>query len=194
VTVYCATTNSGKVAEFRLPASATVTIESLPGMSAIEPCLETGSTFAENAIQKAFYYGRHTTDLLFAEDSGLEVNALGGEPGVYSARFAGPNATDEENNNLVLQRLRESEDRTARYVCVIALVHDGALVGTFRGEVNGEILSEPRGVLGFGYDPLFYYPPFGCSFGEVAREQKQAVSHRGKALDQLITYLKRNSV
>ncbi len=172
-----------------MAASDTIQIEPLPGLSGIPPCDETGSTFEANAVEKALYYGAHTKGWLFAEDSGLEVQALNGEPGVYSARFAGANATDDANNRLVLERLAGSTQRAARYVCVIALVHDGSLVQTFRGEVEGEILSEPRGEHGFGYDPLFYYPPFGCSFGEAARERKQAVSHRGRALVQLILKL-----
>ena len=182
--VYCATTNPGKIAEFRLASKASISIEPLPGMEEIKPCEETGSTFEQNAIQKALYYGAHTTGWLFAEDSGLEVDSLGGEPGVYSARFAGPNATDDSNNRKLLELLGDTENRKARYVCVIALVRDAQLVDTFRGVVEGEILRAPRGTNGFGYDPLFYYPPFGCSFGEVSPRQKQTVSHRGKALQQ----------
>ena len=191
--VYCATTNSGKIAEFRMAASDAILIEPLPGLSGIAPCDETGSTFEANAVEKALYYGAHTKGWLFAEDSGLEVDALNGEPGVYSARFAGADATDDANNRLVMERLAGSTQRTARFVCVIALVHDGSLVTTFRGHVEGEILLEPRGSHGFGYDPLFYYSPFGCSFGEAPREKKQAVSHRGRALEELISFLKRET-
>ena len=172
-----------------MAASTQVTIEPLPALSDIPVCEETGSTFEENAIQKAVYYGAHTQGYLFAEDSGLEVDALDGEPGVYSARYAGPDATDDANNQLVLKRLGLSTQRSARYVCVIALVRDGKLVQTFRGTVEGELLPEPRGSNGFGYDPLFYYPPFECSFGEVARERKQAVSHRGAALRKMLSFL-----
>jgi XTP/dITP diphosphohydrolase len=193
VIVYCATTNQGKIAEFRMAAAAGLTIEPLPGIRDIPVCQETGSTFEENAIQKALYYGVHTREYLFAEDSGLEVDALDGAPGVYSARYAGPDATDEANNRLVLQRLGSSARRSARYVCVIALVEAGVLIKTFRGTVEGELLTSPRGANGFGYDPLFYYPPFGCSFAEVSREEKQTVSHRGKALEKMVSYLKRKS-
>jgi XTP/dITP diphosphohydrolase len=193
VTVYCATTNAGKIAEFRLAASDEIAIEPLPLLRDIRVCDETGVTFEENAIQKALYYGAHTPGWLFAEDSGLEVDALAGEPGVYSARYAGPNATDDANNALVLQRLGSSPQRTARFVCAIALTHGGRLIETFRGSVEGEILHEPRGIHGFGYDPLFYYPPFGCSFGEAPRERKQTVSHRGAGLRLLTDYLKRNA-
>ena len=176
-----------------MAASAELHIEPLPGLREIPPCDETGATFEENAIQKALYYGAHTNGWLFAEDSGLEVDALGGAPGVYSARFAGDGATDAANNSLLLERLGDSDLRTARYVCVIALVRGSQLQGTFRGTVEGEILREPRGNNGFGYDPLFYYPPFGCSFAEVSREKKQTVSHRGAALRLLSDRLKPSS-
>jgi XTP/dITP diphosphohydrolase len=126
---------------------------------------------------------------LFADDSGLEVDALGGAPGVYSARFAGPGATDDANNRLLLEKMRGVGDRSARFVCVIALADGGRLRETFRGAVEGEILEEPRGPHGFGYDPLFYYPPFGCSFGEAAAERKLTVSHRGAALRALFQRL-----
>jgi XTP/dITP diphosphohydrolase len=191
VTIYCATTNAGKIAEFQLVSGGALTIEPLPGLGDLPPCEETGSTFEENAIQKALYFGAHTSGFVFAEDSGLEVDSLGGEPGVYSARYAGPGATDEENNRLVLSRLGDAVNRSARFVCVIALVRDGSIIQTFRGSVEGEILRTTRGKHGFGYDPLFYYPPFNCSFGEIPREQKQAVSHRGAALKQLAAFLKR---
>jgi XTP/dITP diphosphohydrolase len=193
VIVYCATTNQGKIAEFRMAAADDLVIEPLPGIRDIPVCEETGSTFEQNAIQKALYYGVRARGYLFAEDSGLEVDALGGEPGVYSARYAGPNATDEDNNLLVLERLGSSARRRARYVCVIALVEAGVLIKTFRGTVEGELLTSSRGANGFGYDPLFYYPPFGCSFGEVSRERKQTVSHRGEALQKMLSYLKRKS-
>ena len=123
------------------------------------------------------------------DDSGLEVDALGGEPGVYSARYAGEHATDDENNRLVLQRLGETADRRARFVCVIALAEAGRILKTFRGTVEGEMLRAARGPGGFGYDPLFYYAPFGCSFGEVDGERKFAVSHRGNALRGMLRYL-----
>ena len=190
MTVCCATGNPGKLREFRLAAAqAGVQVETLPGLAEMPPCKETGDTFEANAILKAEYYGRHASGLLFADDSGLEVDALGGAPGVYSARFAGPGATDEANNQLLLERMRGIRNRSARFVCVIALVNGGRLMETFRGAVEGQILEEPRGPHGFGYDPLFYYPPFGCSFGEAAPERKLTVSHRGGALRALFRQL-----
>lgn len=190
MTVYCATTNPGKIAEFRLASGHAFTIEPLAGLQELPHCEETGSTFEENAIQKALHFGAHSSGLVFAEDSGLEVDSLGGEPGVYSARYAGSDATDEENNQLVLSRLGDSVHRSARFVCVIALAHDGVLVRTFRGTVEGEILRAARGEHGFGYDPLFYFPPLARSFAEIPREQKQTVSHRGAALRELVAFLK----
>jgi XTP/dITP diphosphohydrolase len=188
VTLYCATTNPGKLREFRLAAERlgrNIEISTLPNLSSIDPVEETGDTFEENAVRKAVYYSAHAPGPLFADDSGLEVDALGGEPGIRSARFAGPGASDEANN-LLLERLRGMERRTARFVCLIALAENGALLSTFRGVVEGEILHQPRGTNGFGYDPLFFYPPFGCSFGEVGGERKLLVSHRGQALRQLL--------
>lgn len=192
--VYCATTNQGKLREFRMAASDVCSIEPLPGLVDLPAPEENGSTFEENAAIKALAYGAHTDGWLFAEDSGLEVDALGGSPGVYSARFAGEGATDDANNRRVLDLLGDNPTRSARFVCVIALVHGGKLVRTFRGTVEGQILHEPRGGNGFGYDPLFFYPPFNCSFGEVARERKQTVSHRGAALREMTAFLRAAAV
>jgi XTP/dITP diphosphohydrolase len=189
VIVYCATSNAGKLREFQAAAGDGIDIESLPGLRNIPPPEETGEAFEANAAEKAIYYSRFTDELVFVDDSGLSVDALGGAPGVYSARYAGADATDEANNRLVLERMRGVKDRTARFVCVIALARRGELIRTFRAEVEGQLLEEPRGPNGFGYDPLFYYPPFGCGFGEVSRERKQTVSHRGQALRALVTYL-----
>ncbi len=180
--LYCATTNKGKLREFRMALDARFEVDSLPGLAEIPPCEETGATFEENAIQKARYYSKHCDEYLFVDDSGLAVDALGGAPGVYSARFAGPDASDEANNRLVLKRMRGVQDRTARFVCLVALARQGRLIRTFRGEVEGRVLEEARGANGFGYDPIFFYPPFGCTFGEVPLERKMEVSHRAMAL------------
>jgi XTP/dITP diphosphohydrolase len=188
--LYCATTNPGKLREFRMALEDAFDVESLPGLSGIPPCDETGATFEENAIQKALYYSKHCDEYLFVDDSGLEVDALGGAPGVYSARYAGAEATDEANNRLVLERMQGAQDRTARFVCLVALARLGELVRTFRGEVEGLLAQEPRGANGFGYDPLFFFQPFGCTFGEVSAERKMGVSHRGKALRALRDFLR----
>src|SRR5262249_26975633 len=153
-------------------------------LTGIPPCEETGETFEENAIQKAVYYSRHAPGLLFAEDSGLEVDALGGAPGVRSARFASEGATDAANNQLLIEKLRGVDYRSARYVCVIALAEAGNVLQTFRGEVAGKIIDKPRGSHGFGYDPYFYYEPFALTFAESTPEQKLQVSHRGRAVAQ----------
>jgi XTP/dITP diphosphohydrolase len=166
----------------------------LPGFREIPLCVEDGRTFEENAILKAQHYGRHAPGLLFAEDSGLEVDALGGAPGVYSARFAGPNASDDENNELLMEWLRGATNRSARYVCVVALADGGDVRQLFRGAVEGRIAEEARGSNGFGYDPLFYYPPFASTFGEVEEERKFAVSHRGQAVRAMIDWLRRGAL
>ena len=187
--VYCATSNPGKLREFQL-AAPDFDVRKLP--VSVPPPDEHGATFEENAIAKAEYYGRFVAGYLFADDSGLEVDALGGAPGVHSARYAGPDATDEANNKLLLARLQSIDERTARFVCVIALVNNGAVETTFRGSVEGRVLDEARRTGGFGYDPLFYHVPFGCTFGEAPIAEKMKVSHRAQALYQMFTYL-RNS-
>lgn len=187
MTVYCATGNPGKLREFQL-AAPDFDVRKLP--VAVPAPEETGDTFEANAAEKAIAYGQHIDGYLFADDSGLEVDALGGDPGVRSARFAGDYATDEANNALLLERLQGVENRTARFICVIALVKNGRLMKTFRGAVEGRMLDRPRGAGGFGYDPLFYYEPFGCTFGEAPIEQKMKVSHRAIALAAMFAYLR----
>ncbi len=191
--LYCATTNLEKLKEFRLALAGHYDVEQVPGISNVAPPEETGATFEDNAALKAVYYSRVCEQPVFADDSGLEVDALSGAPGVYSARYAGDQATDEENNKLVLERMRGVEDRTARFVCVIALAANGELIQTFRGTVEGQLLDHPRGALGFGYDPLFFFPAFGCTFGEADRERKTQISHRGKALQAMLAFLRSTS-
>ena len=188
--LYCATTNPGKLREFALAAREHgIEIEPVPELKSIEAPEESGSTFEENAILKAVYYSQFTDAPVFADDSGLAVNALHGEPGVYSARYAGENATDEDNNRLLIAKLQNQQDRTARFVCVIALAQAGKCLGTYRGEVRGRIVDDPRGPNGFGYDPHFYFDEFGCTFGEASSEQKLGVSHRGQALRAMLQHL-----
>jgi XTP/dITP diphosphohydrolase len=189
-TLYCATGNAGKLREFRMAVdSARIGIELLPGFKQLPPALEDGATFEENAIRKALHYSPHAAGLLFADDSGLEVEALGGAPGVYSARFSGPHATDDSNNRLLLEKLRGVVNRKARFVCAIALVEGERVIGVYHGAVEGQILDEPRGAGGFGYDPLFYCPAFGCTFGEATAEQKLSLSHRGQAVRAMLASL-----
>jgi XTP/dITP diphosphohydrolase len=180
--LYCATGNAGKLREFRMAAeTAPVEIELLPAYKQLPECVEDGDTFEANAIKKALHYGPHASGLLFADDSGLEVDALGGAPGVYSARYSGLGATDESNNRLLLERMRGVQNRAVRFVCRIALVEGTRLIGVYAGAVEGVLLEEERGDGGFGYDPLFWVPAFGCTFGEAAAEQKFSLSHRGQA-------------
>jgi XTP/dITP diphosphohydrolase len=187
--LYCATTNPGKLREFQMALEDSVDVESLPGLASIAAPEETGATFEENAIQKALYYSKYCDEHLFVDDSGLAVAALGGAPGVYSARFAGPHATDEENTRLLLDRIRGIPDRKAQFICVVALAQSGRLLQTFRGEVEGRVTDAPQGTNGFGYDPVFFYEPFGCTFGQAPLHRKMEVSHRSRALRALSEYL-----
>ncbi|HEY3444290.1 MAG TPA: RdgB/HAM1 family non-canonical purine NTP pyrophosphatase [Paludibaculum sp.] len=180
----CATTNAGKLREFRTNHPE-VDIQPLDDLKSIPPCEEDGATFEANAIKKALYYSQFTADPIFADDSGLEVDALGGAPGVYSARYS-PDGDDLENNRLLIANLRGVENRAARFVCVIALARQGQLIGTYRGQVEGRIVDEPRGANGFGYDPHFFHEPFGCTFGEAPAERKMGISHRAQALDAMV--------
>lgn len=192
--LYACSTNPGKLREFALAADEAslqdVTIKPLPGLKRkISPPEEHGATFKENASAKALYYSVFTSRPVLADDSGLEVDALQGAPGVYSARYAGPNATDEDNNNLLLRELGNANHRDARFVCVLALAQRGRLLTTVRGVVEGRILPALCGRGGFGYDPLFFYPPLNRSFAELTSQEKFRVSHRGNALRALFSRL-----
>jgi XTP/dITP diphosphohydrolase len=145
---------------------------------------ETGQTYAENALVKARTAARLTGALALGDDSGLEVDALGGAPGLHTARFGGPGLTDRARWELLLERLRDVPParRTARFRCVIALADPARGEQVVEGVVEGMIAAAPRGSGGFGYDPVFFYPPLGRTFGEISDEDKQRVSHRGKAL------------
>ena len=184
--LYCATSNPGKLREFSLVAGQDWEFVPLAG---IPPCEETGETFEENAVRKAVHYSRHAPGLLFAEDSGLEVDALGGAPGVRSARFAGDGASDADNSRVLIEKLIGVSNRSARYVSVIALAEAGRELRTFHGEVAGKIVDAPQGMNGFGYDPHFYYEPLGITFAEASAEQKLQVSHRGRALAKMLEWL-----
>lgn len=180
MTLYLATGNPGKVADFRalgLPADLLPDFASLPAVE------ETGTTFEANARLKADHYSRFSDAWVVADDSGLEVDALGGAPGIYSARFAGRHGDDAANNRLLLQRLDRVPpgQRRARFVCVLAVARHGQVLATFTGAADGEILTAARGLHGFGYDPLFYSPAARSGFGELTGERKGKFSHRGQA-------------
>ena len=155
------------------------------------PAREDAASFALNALGKALHYSQ-SSDFLIADDSGLVVDALDGRPGVHSARYAGPNATDDENNRKLLEELRNVPDkkRTARFVSVLVLARGGRPLALFSDSVAGRILPEPRGAGGFGYDPLFFLPSRGCASAELSVEEKNQLSHRGKAFRKLLSYLK----
>ncbi|MBV9763072.1 MAG: RdgB/HAM1 family non-canonical purine NTP pyrophosphatase [Acidobacteriaceae bacterium] len=189
MTVYACSSNANKLKEFEL-AAGEIKLEPLPRLGAIAAPEETGATFEENAAIKAVYYSGFTAELVFADDSGLEVDALGGAPGVHSARYAGAGATDQANNELVLRNLGNASNREARFVCVIALARNGAVLKSFRGTVEGAILRQSRGAGGFGYDPLFFYAPLDCSLAELGPEEKFAVGHRGQAARAMCDWLR----
>ena len=195
MTLYCATGNQGKLREFQLAAQIeNIEVEIVPHLDTITAPEETGATFEQNAALKACYYSMFTSGPVFCDDSGLEVDALNGAPGVISARYAGEHGGDEANNDLVLKNMNGIADRTARFVCVIAIAQDGRLLHHFRATVEGQIAQKREGGNGFGYDPLFYYAPFACTFGEAGTARKHEVSHRAQAFRQLIAWCRARSL
>lgn len=173
-------------------------IHDLSGLEIPMPA-ETGKIFEQNAILKAVTVSRDRQlkdqqILVVADDSGLEVDSLSGAPGVFSARFAGENATDQANIEKLLSALRGKADRTARFQCVVALARDGRLLGTFKGAVEGTIVELPRGAEGFGYDPIFLPKGFSQTFGEMTARLKNQISHRAKAIAALSTFLQRREI
>ena len=192
LTIYLASTNSGKLREFSHAAEARgIEVEPLPGIENLPVCVEDGDTFEANACKKALYYSQWTEGMVFADDSGISVDALGSGPGVYSARYAGPEADDEANNQKLLRELAgvASSGRTAHYTCVIALAQRGEILTDVEGRAVGLIQDEPEGTGGFGYDPYFYYPPLKRTFAQLSMEEKFEVSHRGEAFRKLLDYL-----
>jgi len=179
--------NRAKASEIRrLLRDLPVQVLDLSAFAELPDVVEEGDTFQANAAAKAMSFARATGLTTLADDSGLEVDALGGRPGVYSARFAGPNADDEANNRLLLEMLARTPpvERTARFRCAIAVATSKVVLFACEGSVEGVITSQPRGPYGFGYDPLFFYPEFGDTFGMVGPERKDTVSHRARALAQ----------
>jgi len=192
--LYLASGNAGKLKEFRVLAEAcgrNWRLELLPAYAKFPEFEESALTFAENAAGKAFYYSRQSDDILFADDSGLVVPALGGAPGVLSARYAGSGASNEAKIAKLLFEMKglQGANRSAYFVCVIAAVRSGRVVAVVSEKVDGEILDAPRGSGGFGYDPVFFFPPLGKSFAELRAEEKSQHSHRGKAFRRLLEVL-----
>jgi non-canonical purine NTP pyrophosphatase (RdgB/HAM1 family) len=190
--LFLASGNKGKLKEFRLMADGhAFQLELLPGFASLPEFPETAPTFAENAAGKAMYYSRHSDEMVFSDDSGLVVPALGGAPGVLSARYAGPGASSEQRNAKLLEELRgkTGAERDAHFVCVIAVALRGRVRVVVSGQVNGQILEQPRGADGFGYDPVFYFSELQNSFAELLPEEKNIHSHRGKAFRRMIEAL-----
>ncbi len=177
-----ATRNAHKTREFRELLGNQFEISDLASLAALALPEETGSTFEQNAILKAVAISRVVDKLVIADDSGLEVDALNGAPGIYSARYAGEKAGDDANLDKLLQELRNAAERSARFRCVIALAGAGKVLGTVEGVVDGTIVDQPRGIGGFGYDPVFQPTGLDLTFAEMAPQLKNRISHRGKAV------------
>lgn len=197
--VLIASSNPGKLRDFAAVAARHgVEVALLRNFSSLPECIEDGATFEENARKKAEHYSLHSPgEVVLADDSGIEIDALGGAPGVRSARYAAAtehgNSDDRANNSLVLEQMKDvpDEKRTGRFVCVIAIARDGKSIATFRGQAEGRILRELRGSGGFGYDPMFYFPALDKTFAELSPEEKAEVSHRGKAFDRFLEWCDR---
>ena len=192
VKLLLATTNQGKAREIKsFLEDLPVIILSLKELDQLNPFSETGRTFDENARGKSLFYSSNWEGITLAEDSGLEIEALNGEPGVLSARYSGEQATDEKNNKKVLDRMKDvpSGERKARFVSCMVLSQKGEVIKEIKESVEGIIAFEEKGTHGFGYDPLFYYPPLKKTFAELPQEEKNKVSHRGRALKKLKAFL-----
>jgi XTP/dITP diphosphohydrolase len=189
-----ATRNPHKTREFRELLGAAFQIVDLSGAE-VPPLDETGKTFAENAALKAVSASRNRDGFVIADDSGLEVDALDGAPGIYSARYAGEKASDKENVSKLLAELNAqnipTEKRTARFRCVITLARNGKILATVEGVVEGRIVDPPRGAGGFGYDPVFQPNGFVQTFGEMGSAQKNKISHRARAIAALREVLRK---
>jgi XTP/dITP diphosphohydrolase len=186
-----AASNRHKLREIEALLDGVADLVTLDAWPTVLPPDETGRTFDENARLKALYYAHATQALVVAEDSGLEIDALGGAPGVESARYGGAAATYSQKFELIAEALRRSpsDDRRARFVCALALAREGKILFEGRAAIEGGIAPVPRGQNGFGYDPIFFYPPYGRTLGEVTASEKAAVSHRAKAFRALREFL-----
>jgi len=187
-----ATSNQGKLKEIKDCLSGfSGFILNLKDLHISEIFPEQGSTFLENARGKSIFYGSDWPGLTLAEDSGLEIDILKGEPGVYSARYAGSDASDEQNIEKVLSKLNgiPHDQRKARFICCMVLSQKGKVIKEIQASVEGFITTEKRGTNGFGYDPVFYYPSLGKTFAQLSKSEKNRISHRGKALKKLRDFL-----
>lgn len=185
-TLVIATRNKGKIAELNaLLKDFPVQIKSLESFGPLPPLQEDGTTFEENAYQKASFASRILGLPALADDSGLSIEALDGAPGVFSARFAGENATDAQRCERILSEMKGKKNRNAAFECVISIAVPTGRALTYEARVEGLIAETPAGSNGFGYDPIFFYPPIGKTFAQLSREEKNSISHRGKALKEL---------
>lgn len=192
-----ATKNKGKIKEIdRLLNDVGLNVEvvSLEELGITVDCPETGDTFEANAVEKSLFYNRLAMErepdiYTVADDSGLAVEALDGRPGVLSARYAGEPKNDGNNIIKLLKELKDIRNRKAKFVSVVALTHRNKVVKEFHGEVYGEIIDERRGEEGFGYDPIFYYPPLGQTFAQIQLKEKNKISHRALAFEKLKTFI-----
>jgi XTP/dITP diphosphohydrolase len=181
-----ATRNQGKISEFKkLLLDFPIEIKSLQDFGPISPIQEDGETFEENAYKKAHLTARMIGFPVLADDSGLMVDALDGRPGVHSARYAGEKASDKENNLKLLEAMKGVKNRKATFKCVIMIAVPSGPALTYEGICDGEVAHEMKGTHGFGYDPVFYHPPLKKTFAQISLEEKNRVSHRGKAMAQL---------
>ena len=185
-TIVLATRNNGKTTEMKeLLKEFPIDIKNLDDFGPIPPVKEDGATFDDNAYKKASFTAKVLGLPALADDSGLEVDALGGAPGVRSARYAGPDASDEENNVKLLREMEGKASREAAFMCVISIAVPSGAALTYEARCEGVIADAPSGNQGFGYDPVFYYPPLRKTFAQMTPEEKNAVSHRGKAFAEL---------
>lgn len=191
-TIIIATNNKGKAKEFKkIFSDYGYNIKTLHDFPEIGEIPETGDSFAENALQKAAAISEELNTIVLADDSGLEVEALNGEPGIYSARYAGEHGNDQKNNEKLLKELENipKEERKANFHCTLVLVGPGREPLFVEGNIEGFILDAPKGENGFGYDPLFYIPSLDKSMGELTNDEKNQMSHRAKAIEQLRDHL-----
>jgi XTP/dITP diphosphohydrolase len=187
-----ASSNPGKLREYQLLAGgAPLELGLIPNFAALPAFDETALTFAENAAGKAEHYSRFADEIVLADDSGLVVPALGGAPGIHSARYAGPGASDADRVHKLLREMqgKEGEERRAKFVCVAAIARGSRVLAVFSDFAEGSITTEPHGTDGFGYDPIFYFEQLGRTYAETTREEKNRYSHRGKAFRKVIAFL-----
>lgn len=192
IPLFLATSNPGKLREYRMMTDATgIELFLIPAFETLPAFEESAPTFAENAAGKAIHYSRFVDGTVLADDSGLVVPALGGRPGIHSARYAGPGASDEDRARKLLREMegKVGQERRARFVCVSAIARNGRALAVVSDFVEGILTHEPRGKDGFGYDPIFFFEELGRTYAETTREEKNRFSHRGKAFRKIVRLL-----